>query len=206
MEIRPTRRPDVAPGAALMARAFANEHPFVWIEPDADARLRFNQALFRAALGHLYPPGSGPEVAVEGGDIVGCAIWSRSGVRPSVLQQAGAAITMIRGAGLAGLRSAGPRGTALEEALQSARPQQPHWLLVGIAVKPEIQGKGVGAALLRHGLERSERDGLSAYLECLEPLVPYYERHGFCHLHWIDMPEGAARQAGMLREPAAATK
>ena len=55
-----------------------------------------------------------------------------------------------------------------------------HWYLPLLAVDCAHQGRGYGSALLRHGLERCDRDGLPAYLEASSPRnKPLYERHGF---------------------------
>ena len=47
---------------------------------------------------------------------------------------------------------------------------EPHWYLPLIGVDVTKQGRGYGSALLRHALERCDRDGLPAYLEATSPL------------------------------------
>jgi ribosomal protein S18 acetylase RimI-like enzyme len=55
-----------------------------------------------------------------------------------------------------------------------------HWYLSLIGVVLARQGHGLGSALLRHALERCDRDHLPAYLESTNPAnVPLYRRHGF---------------------------
>jgi GNAT superfamily N-acetyltransferase len=57
---------------------------------------------------------------------------------------------------------------------------EPHWYLPLIGVDVTKQGRGYGSALLRHALERCDRDGLPAYLEAKSALnKPLYERQGF---------------------------
>jgi GNAT superfamily N-acetyltransferase len=41
-------------------------------------------------------------------------------------------------------------------------PKGPHWYLPLIGVDATKQGRGYGSALLRHALERCDRDGLPA--------------------------------------------
>ena len=62
----------------------------------------------------------------------------------------------------------------------SYHPDEPCWYLPVIGVDPVRQGRGHGGALLRHALERCDRDRMPAYLESSNPRnVPLYERHGF---------------------------
>jgi ribosomal protein S18 acetylase RimI-like enzyme len=57
---------------------------------------------------------------------------------------------------------------------------EPHWYLAMIGVDPVHQGRGLGSALLKHGLAACDAEGLPAYLESSNPKnVPLYERHGF---------------------------
>jgi ribosomal protein S18 acetylase RimI-like enzyme len=67
--------------------------------------------------------------------------------------------------------------------MASFHPGEPHWHMPFIGVDPLCQHRGLGSALLRHGLERCDRDRLPAYLESSNPVnIPLYERHGFVRL------------------------
>ena len=64
--------------------------------------------------------------------------------------------------------------------MAASHPDGPHWYLPMIGVDPAYQNKGLGAALLRHALERCDREGLPAYLESTNPRnISLYLRHGF---------------------------
>ena len=66
------------------------------------------------------------------------------------------------------------------EQMGQFHPHEPHWYLPLIGVDPACQGQGHGAALMRHALERSDRDGVPAYLESSNPRnISLYLRHGF---------------------------
>jgi ribosomal protein S18 acetylase RimI-like enzyme len=66
------------------------------------------------------------------------------------------------------------------EKMGSYHPSEPHWHLPLIGVDPSLQGNGLGAALLKHGLIRCDRDNTPAYLESTTPRnIPLYQRHGF---------------------------
>jgi predicted N-acetyltransferase YhbS len=92
-----------------------------------------------------------------------------------------------------------PAGKAVQDALYRARLSDPHWYLATLGTDPRAQGKGVGSALVRSGLERSDREGAHAYLECMEHLVLYYERFGFEMTGEIEMPEDVPDQVSMWR-------
>ena len=45
---------------------------------------------------------------------------------------------------------------------------------------PASRGRGYGSALLRHALQRCDRENAPAYLESSNPRnIPLYERYGF---------------------------
>ena len=80
-------------------------------------------------------------------------------------------------------------------------PSEPCWYLPLIGVDPMHQGQGHGSALLRHALERCDRDGVIAYLESSNPRnVPLYERHGFASLGSIQAGSSPTI-VPMLRRP-----
>jgi ribosomal protein S18 acetylase RimI-like enzyme len=56
----------------------------------------------------------------------------------------------------------------------------PHWHLRLLAVDPDTQGRGLGAALLRYGLGRADASGRSVTLETFaERAARFYLGHGF---------------------------
>ena len=87
------------------------------------------------------------------------------------------------------------------EQMAQYHPEGPHWYLPLIGVDPTYQGSGLGAALLRHALERCDADGVIAYLESSNPRnIPLYERHGFEALGVIQVG-GSPQVVPMLRHP-----
>jgi GNAT superfamily N-acetyltransferase len=80
-------------------------------------------------------------------------------------------------------------------------PEEPVWYLPMIGVDPNAQGRGIGAALLRHGLARADESGVAAYLESSNPRnIPLYERHGFEAMVEIQFGKGPLITP-MLRQP-----
>lgn len=100
---------------------------------------------------------------------------------------------------------AGDRAAALESARQALaphRPKGPVWFLATVGVDPQAQGRGLGAAVIRPGLEAAERAGVPAFLETSEAdNVRFYERLGFTVTAEVPLPGGGPRTWCMLREP-----
>jgi GNAT superfamily N-acetyltransferase len=198
--VRSASRADVPELAAVLSRAFADKPPFTWVLPDDELRARVQPAMFHAALRYIYPVERGTEVLLENGAILAGAVWAPPGSwRAPPWQQLRTIPGLIRALGIRHFRQYAQRGKAVEDALQRAHPSDPHWYLAALGTDPRAQAKGVGSALVRTGLERCDREGEPAYLECLERLVPYYERFGFEITGAIEMPEDVPNQVSMWR-------
>lgn len=68
----------------------------------------------------------------------------------------------------------------------------PHWHLAQTVVVPELRGRGLGGALLRHQLRHVDARGAAAYLEASSPRNrALYERYGFLPLGVpVELPGG----------------
>jgi GNAT superfamily N-acetyltransferase len=198
--VRSGTRADVPALAAVLCRAFFNENQFVWLQPDQELRARLLPAMFRMEVQHVHPIDGGGQVLLEDGALLGGAVWAPPGRwKASTWQQLPGIPRLILSVGRQNLQAFAGRGRALQDALAKAHPNEPHWYLAALGVNPAAQGKGAGATLMRAGLDRCDREGTPAYLECLENLVPYYQRFGFEARGPIAMPDGAPGQVGMWR-------
>ncbi len=64
--------------------------------------------------------------------------------------------------------------------LHAALSGRAHWYLLGLAVHPQYQGKGLGSCLVRYGLRRAHAQALPCYLETTNSAnVPFYQHHSF---------------------------
>ena len=87
------------------------------------------------------------------------------------------------------------------EKMDAYHPKEPCWYLPLIGVDPACQGRGYGSALLRHALDRCDRDGIIAYLESSNPRnISLYLRHGFVALGEIQVGNSPTL-VPMLRQP-----
>lgn len=55
---------------------------------------------------------------------------------------------------------------------------------------PQYQGRGIGATLLRWGLEKAQEAGLEAYLESTSAGRALYRKNGFEHIEELDIDLG----------------
>jgi ribosomal protein S18 acetylase RimI-like enzyme len=157
--------------AATYARAFIDD-PIVRGPlpdvPDVQDRIRL-------VFGSIYLGVAGDGVIWEAGDADGFAVWIPAGAADDMFES-DAAVQRS----LAPLTDDdGARYAVLWDWIEARVPDDV-WYLDAIGVEPSRQGSGVGAALIRHGLEAAEDAGVDAFLETgVAGNVPYYERFGF---------------------------
>ena len=197
--VRSGARRDIAAVADVMARAFEEDPPFVWMLPEAAERRRRLRTLFVTMVRWEVLPRGGVEVACDAaGRVVGAALWLPPGRwRMGFVQQ----MLTLPGS----LRAFGNRigyGAAFVNAAARVHPVDPHWYLHGIGVDPTSQGRCVGGALLRSRLDRCDTAGQSAYLEASKPEnAVLYERFGFTVSGRLALPAGAPEVIPMWRRP-----
>ena len=151
--------------------------------------------LLEVIIRHHYLPAGRVDVAVgEDGTMLGAALWDRPGSSLGLKAQVLAAPRYLR---LVGRRLPAVARDGLR--FRGYPPKFPHWYLYMLGARPEARGKGVGTALLDHGLERAGDD--PAYLEASTPAsAALYERVGFVPLGESPVATpGYAPEIGMWR-------
>jgi GNAT superfamily N-acetyltransferase len=196
--VRPFVRADLAATVAALARAFDDDPVMTWIFPDDQMRRRRLPSFFSAALRGTSAHPQGAEVAVQGDQVLGAAIWLPPGAwRPPLWRQ----LVALPGVVIR-LGSRLSVASATYGALLRVHPARPHWYLSGIGIDPPVQGTGVGSQLLHSRLARCDTAGLPAYLESSkERNVPFYERHGFTVVGELTVPDGGPTLWLMWRDP-----
>ncbi|HTD58160.1 MAG TPA: GNAT family N-acetyltransferase [Solirubrobacteraceae bacterium] len=153
----------------VLAKAFFEDPVLGWLMPDDARRLARLRSFFAIELRHLALPRG--------------RVWTTSDL-------AGAALSLPPGAWRVPLRATLLEGTAfgvhlsraarLGAAMERRHVSEPHYYVRDVGVHPDMQGQGLGSALLRPTLERCDREGLPAYLEASsERNAALYERLGF---------------------------
>jgi ribosomal protein S18 acetylase RimI-like enzyme len=181
---------DEGPAVAVMVLAFGSDPAARWTWPDPQQFLMHFPKLVRVLGGSAFSHGSAHYV--DG--FVGAALW----LPPDVGPDEGALSTLLQSTGSA---SAQKDLAALFEQMGRYHPREAHWYLPFIGIDPCQQGKGYGAALMKHALVPCDRDRKLAYLESSNPKnIPLYERHGFEVLGTVQV--GASPPVvPMLRKP-----
>lgn len=196
--VRPAEPGDLDAIAGTLARAFHDDPQWRWSLPAETSRTRRLQQIFATILRHEVLHHGAVEVAcAPDGTVVGAALWLPPGAaHPPLWRQLVSVPGFLRGYGRRIMY-----GNALQSACFKAHPTiEPHWYLYIVGVEPELQGKGVGAALLRSRLEAVDKAGLAAYLESSNPVnVPLYEHVGFRVTGSLGLPKDAPRMDTMWR-------
>jgi ribosomal protein S18 acetylase RimI-like enzyme len=152
-----------------LTSAFSSDPVARWIFPDPQ-QYRASFPLFAQAYGGRAFK---HRTAFSLADYHAAALWLPPGANPdeeamvSLFQQAAAKDTL-------------PQLFSILEQMGTYHPTEPHWYLPLLGVKPDMQGRGLGSALLRHALQQCDHARVPAYLESSNPRnIPLYERHGF---------------------------
>ncbi len=195
-EIRKASNEDVPELADSMARAFENDPGFSHLLPEPDGRADRLRLFFRTELAAIGIP-LGLAWTTDG--LAGGAIWLppdawRVPVR-TTLREAGPMLRVFGRRLPLALRS-----RLRMERLHPRRP--PHTYLAVMAVAPEWQGRGLGTALMRPGLDAIDAGGGPAYLEASTPRSrELYRRNGFEVVGEFNLPAGGPPIWRMWREP-----
>jgi len=190
VSVRAVAPADETKAVDVIVLAFSADPAARWAWSDPHAYLEHFPRFVRAFGGGAFRNDSADQVA----DVAGAALWLPPGVEPDE-----AALTAL-------IESTAPKHLlgdifGVLEQMGSHHPTEPHWYLPLIGVDPPQQGRGHGAALMRHALVRCDRDHVPAYLESSNPRnIPLYQRHGFEVLGTIQVGSSPSI-VPMLRKP-----
>jgi ribosomal protein S18 acetylase RimI-like enzyme len=177
IEITTVSEANLLPARETLVQAFADDPVAAHLFPDASKRPSGMAHIFQMAL--RYGIRHGQVDVIQPADAV--AIWMRpEHATPSWsrLVRAGY-LTTLFAVGWSATR----RMLRFEHFIEGCRLRTlapPHWYLFSIGVRPGQQGQGLGAALLRHGLQRAQATSVPCYLDTANARnLPFYEKHGF---------------------------
>lgn len=189
-----------ADAGLVIARAFRDDPLQRYGLPDRAADEALSPLMFEALVrGSLASSDIWTTPALEG-----VAVWRRPVGGPDSPAAAPAADDPDALGNIIGPEAAG-RFVQFFEAIGPVHHEVvpgPHWYLAIVAVDPGSQGRGIGGALVRRGLEDAARDGLPAYLETgTERNVAFYVGLGFNVVHDSVDAESGLRWWALLCDP-----
>jgi ribosomal protein S18 acetylase RimI-like enzyme len=175
VEIRAMTTKDMDPVCELIGLAFA-ENPSTLANVRGD-RERAHQTMRDAVrIAKFGRPWSHALVAVEAGRIAGvlnAAEWPHCQL--GIVEKIRTTPSMVRI-----MRTALPRAFTMMSKREAADPSRPHWHIGPVGVRPELQGRGIGKALLERFLADVDEREAAAFLETdVDRNVTLYEHFGF---------------------------
>jgi ribosomal protein S18 acetylase RimI-like enzyme len=178
----------------VVGRAFFDDPMAAYLFPNLASRTQGFGAFAQIAIEQFAGAGISYVTAPS---ICGAAIWQApSPPETNPWRQISMAARLVYL-----LRGRFPRLVRLGETVQKVHITEPHWYLAILGTDPEVQGRGIGSALLGPTLSRCDRDGEIAYLESSkESNILFYQRHGFSVLREVQIPDGP-KLWPMLRRP-----
>ena len=183
-------RVGAAEAADVLARAFLDDPVLTYLVRPREVRL---------VLGALCLDGIAEGIRADG-RLVAASVWLPPGRHSSPLRQ-------LPSWGRLAVRNppAVPRLLRAGRTLDALHPQEPHWFLSLLGVLPELQGAGLGSALVAPGLERAA--GEVVHLDTGRPEnVPWYRRFGFDLAAEVRAVPGAPPSWAMRAQPSALTR
>lgn len=191
--------------ASALAASHGDYPAFRAVFPDPRRRRRALPAFFAATVRDGARHGTVLAVR-DGAEVAAVAVWLPPGAFPwSTARKLRATPHLLR------VALADPRHTATFARYganaEAAHPATPHWYLVVLGVRPTAQGRRLGSALVRAGLELADRDGAACRLETSDPAnTAFYERFGFAVVDpALRLVPGGPAHVAMRRDARAAT-
>lgn len=177
-EVIETGAQDVGRALACLTAAFLTDPFMRWMLPDAVQYLKAFPEMTRPALAR------GRVHATE--DVSGAALWVPPGTS---LEDDDSEDPLTKWLDPSQAKTL----AEISEQMASYHPDDATWFLPMLGVDPLHQGKGIGTAVLRHGLREIDAAGQKAYLASSNPRnLSLYERHGFEHLGRVQVGSAPA--------------
>ncbi|MBX3209094.1 MAG: GNAT family N-acetyltransferase [Labilithrix sp.] len=172
--VRPLRRDEHAAAVKTLAASFDDDPLFRSLLPDDARRAAWLSWFHRctlnecASVGGVYTLASGPES--------GAVALLPPGSWPRPILQTLAALRIPRAFPTFDFVR---RGLHIERRIRALHPRQEHVYVAVLGVHPSLQGRGLGATLMRHACALASEGDCVVHLETSNPVnLPFYRRFG----------------------------
>jgi GNAT superfamily N-acetyltransferase len=187
--------------AAALADAFINDPVYTWMLPGTQRLKPRLRTMFAAEMEQYVLPNGGTVWTTSDYDGAACELPPGACEMPK---------SMTGKEALTWLRAFGTRlllAGRVQRAMEKRHLPEPHFYVRIVGVRPALQGKGVGSALMQPTLERADSAGVATYIEASSKRsAALYERLGFVHVGVLELPEGGPPVWRMRRPPAGASR
>lgn len=184
--------------ATTLASAFAEDPLFRWVTdvgPGRSIEPKL-QVLFGTLVKQEFRRDDHLVFTNDDGSAV--AVW----MHPNQWKMSPLATLRVLPAMVRSLGTKFPRMLGAFNAVEKVHPEAEHYFLEALGTSQQVQGKGLGSAVIRPMLDRCDAEGMPAYLESSNPQnIPFYARHGFQPTGEIMVGEGAPTVTAMWRDP-----
>ena len=161
---------DIDEVANIVADPFQDLEVIRYLVPDNRRRYRVSRGWFRLHIAHAID-GAGRVVVADGGKAA--AVWFDRTAGFTEPDGYAERLAELAGPDL-------PRFEHLETQMAALHPDEAHWHLLFLAVRPGWQNKGLGSKLPKHTHSALDGDRIPAYLEATGPdNRRLYQRHGY---------------------------
>lgn len=177
---------------ATFCAAFADDPGLSWIWPDREDRLQRLPHFFKAIVGGTMSYG----IALHSPGSEAVSLWRRPGrINPGRLEILRQVPSLAKA-----FRTGRDRSKLMGETLKPHHPAGADWwYLQFIGVHPAAQGKGLGGAAVRAGLDLARAAGQPVYVEVMNPdNLGYYRHVGFEVIDEFDIPDAGPHVWAMI--------
>jgi ribosomal protein S18 acetylase RimI-like enzyme len=196
--IRKATAQDLPAIGRTLAAAFEQDPVTVWYWRRPDRRHEHLATWFSLIARLHYLPHGQVFVAEEAGEVAGCSMWAA----PRAWRLSGRDELRLTREIVPRLGLRLPLATIAMRRMERRHPDEPHWYLSTLGVRPASQGRGLGSQLMFDMLGRCDTEGTPAYLESsTEESRALYERHGFETREVLGLPRGGPPLWLMWRDP-----
>ncbi|MCL2236195.1 MAG: GNAT family N-acetyltransferase [Defluviitaleaceae bacterium] len=155
--IRSVRQDEISKVAEFIARRYFDDIFFHWVVPEPSDRIPTVKAYY---IEYISAAGSVCHVAeTADGELVGATVWLPDDLDPAVSERIYKAVG----------KYAPNYKEISRKSYDSCPPMSPFYELVAVVAHADMQGQGIGGALLKHHLDILDEKGIATYLEASTP-------------------------------------